>query len=96
MSFLKQLALSVDQLINVFVWSSYEQSFGYADECISARLFRLQDTSVYWKRTHDFLNYIVRKFGSDRDHCFAAFVDEFNRHQLPAAYQNFIIESNKI
>lgn len=87
---LKQFALSVDQTVNTLVWSSAEQKTGYADECLSARLYRLKDTSPNWKRAHDSLNWIARKLGISKSHCFDAWCDEFQRHQLPESYQTFL------
>lgn len=86
---MKQFLLAADQLLNTLVWSSHEKSFGYADELISARLWRLNDKSVAWEIAQRIIDGIFLFFG-ETDHCYNSWVSELKRHQLPPAYQDFL------
>ena len=74
-----QFLIALDQLANTVTWI-HGDGFGYADETLSARAWRLRDQSNAWKR-------IDRLFFWDPDHCRTSFEAELNRKQLPAVYR---------
>jgi hypothetical protein len=91
---MKQIILAVNQLINTFVWSSYdkenfEYGFGRADETISARLWRLNDKSTNWKFVQGVVDTVFEFFG-ESDHTYKAWVAELQRRHLPPPYQEFL------
>lgn len=80
---MKQLLIALDQLLNCLVWISGDGR-GYADETLSARLFRchLQDTlSDKPYRAIDAL------FFWQPAHCHKSWRNEFERRQLPGHYR---------
>lgn len=79
-SILKQLAISLDQLFNTLVYLKSD-GFGYADETLSARAWRLRDQSNAYK-------WIDRLFFWQHQHCKASYESEINRKQLPNEYRN--------
>lgn len=74
----KQLLIAVDQLLNVFPF------LGYADETISARLYRNRDNSWYWYGLYRTLNIVVFW---QQNHCKSAYENEKQRKHLPKEYQ---------
>ena len=76
---MKQFAIAFDQLINTITWIKGD-GFGWADETLSARAWRLRSQSNAWKR-------INRLFFWDKNHCEQAYQSELNRKQLPAEYR---------
>lgn len=74
-----QPLIALDQLLNTVVWIKGD-GFGYADETLSARSWRLRDQSNAWKR-------IDRIFFWDNDHCRLSYESEMNRKHLPVEYQ---------
>ena len=91
---MKQFFLAVDQLLNTMIWSSYEKSFGYADELISARLWRLNDKSKAWEFAQRFIDGLFLFLGEE-NHCYNSWISELQRHQLPPAYQEFLDQFEK-
>lgn len=76
---LKQLNIALDQLLNVFIYIPGD-GFGYADETISARAWRLRDRS----RAFRIIDMI---FFWSPDHCMNSYLSELKRRQLPKEYQ---------
>ena len=78
-----QLLIALDQLINCLIHIACD-GWGYADETLSARLFRchlqghIQDR---WYRAVDAL------FFWQGQHCYEAWRSEFERRQLPGHYR---------
>ena len=76
---MKQLLIALDQLANTVVWIKGD-GFGYADETLSARAWRLRHQSGAWRR-------IDRLFFFDKDHCRTSYESEVRRKHLPAEYR---------
>lgn len=73
---MKQVAIAVDQLLNTLFG-------GYADETISARVYRNRNNSwwwAFWLRTIDTV------FFWQEEHCRKSALAELNRKHLPRAY----------
>lgn len=75
----KQLLIALDQLLNTVVWIKGD-GFGFADETLSARAWRLRDQSNAWRR-------IDRLLFWDPDHCRVSYESEVLRHHLPGHYR---------
>jgi len=75
----KQLLIAIDQLANTVTWIKGD-GFGYADETLSARAWRLRAQSNAWRR-------IDRLFFFDPDHCRTSYESELMRKHLPAEYR---------
>jgi hypothetical protein len=73
----KQFAIAIDQLANTLIG-------GYSDETLSARAWRLRNTSKGWGRAQQWID---RLLFFDPDHCFQSFISEFERKHLPEEYQ---------
>lgn len=75
-----QAAIAFDQLINCIVWIRGD-GFGYADETLSARAWRLrgQSTAYLW---------INRLFWWQENHCLESYDAEINRRQMPVEYRS--------
>ena len=72
---MKQVLIALDQLANTFAG-------GWADETLSARLFRLElERGIGWPR-----KLLDAVFFWQEAHCHAAWVSEMNRTQLPRSY----------
>lgn len=76
---MKQTLIALDQLANTVVWIKGD-GFGFADETLSARAWRLRDQSSAWKR-------IDRIFFWDADHCRKAYESERLLRHLPEHYR---------
>lgn len=74
---MKQIAIAADQFFNAILG-------GYADETISARLYRNRNRSWWWRFWHKAVNLV---FFWQPAHCFEAYISEVNRKQLPKEYQ---------
>ena len=78
-----QFLIALDQLANTVVWIKGD-GFGFADETLSARAWRLRDQSNAWKR-------IDRLFWFDRQgpkgHCQLSYEAELLRNHLPHGYR---------
>lgn len=75
---MKQVLIALDQLANTVVWIKGDW-FGYADETLSARAWRLREQSNAWRR-------IDRLFFWDPDHCRTSYESEVQRKHLPGHY----------
>lgn len=76
---MKQLLIAADQLLNTVTWIKGD-GFGYADETLSARAWRLRAQSSAWRR-------IDRLFFFDKDHCRTSYESEVRRKHLPSEYR---------
>lgn len=77
---LMQIAIWFDQGVNVFFW-------GFADETLSARAFRLsRDRQRDWPRK--VIDGIFRTLFRQQNHCEKAYLSELNRKQLPRSYRD--------
>jgi hypothetical protein len=76
---IKQFLIALDQLANTVTWIKGD-GFGFADETISARAWRLRDQSNAWRR-------IDRLFFWDKEHCRQSYESELMRRQLPKEYR---------
>jgi len=76
---IKQFLISVDQTLNTLTYIKGD-GFGYADETLSARAWRLRSQSNAWKR-------IDRLMFFDKDHCKTSYYSEKARRQLPPEYR---------
>lgn len=84
---MKQLLIALDQAANTLIYVPAD-GWGYADETLSARLFRchLQDRLPTWPyRAVDAL------FFWQPAHCFKSWRNEFERRQLPGHYRVAVI-----
>lgn len=80
---MKQTAIAADQLANTLVWIKGD-GFGFADETLSARAWRLRhqsnihkaiDTLFFWDRE------------GEKRHCELSYESERNRKHLPKEYR---------
>jgi len=76
-----QFLIAFDQLINTLVWAKHE-GFGFADESLSARAFRLS-SSGHWKSARRAIDAL---FFWQQDHCRNAYLAECERRQYPPHY----------
>ena len=74
---MKQFLIGIDQLINTIFG-------GWADETLSARVYRIQDNSWWWKSWLVIINHI---FFWQNNHCRIAYMSELERSQLPPKYR---------
>lgn len=79
MAFLKNVLIAIDQLLNCLVWVKGD-GFGYPDETMSARAWRLREQSSIWR-----LIDIV--FWFDPQHCHTSYLSEQTRQQEPNEYR---------
>lgn len=77
-----QLLIAIDQFFNVLI-PIRGDGFGYADETLSARLFRLHIQGILGDRPYRFVDAIF--FWQD-DHCFHSWRHEVERRGLPSFY----------
>jgi hypothetical protein len=73
----KQIAIALDQLLNALCG-------GWADETLSARVYRNRNNSSWWRFWYRALNAL---FFWQPDHCLGAFFSETHRKQLPKIYR---------
>jgi hypothetical protein len=76
---MKQFLIAIDQVANTVVWIKGD-GFGYADETLSARAWRLRAQSKAWRR-------IDAIFFWDADHCRSSYESELARKHLPPEYR---------
>ena len=79
LSIAKNVLIGFDQTINCVVWIKGD-GFGYPDETLSARAWRLRGQSSAWRVIDTLLFF-------DPDHCRTSYESEMLRKQLPSAYQ---------
>ena len=75
-----QVLIAIDQFINT-LWYFPKDGFGFADETISARSWRLREQSSLYK----FINAL---FFWQANHCRGAYYSEMTRKQLPKEYSD--------
>jgi hypothetical protein len=75
---LEQVAIAFDQFINTFVYFP-KDGFGYADETLSARSWRLRHDYKFYK-------IIDLIFFWQPQHCLNSYLSEMYRKQLPKEY----------
>lgn len=75
-----QFLIAFDQLVNTVIYIKGD-GWGYADETLSARAYRLRDLSSL---PYKLINALF--FWQD-DHCKQAYYSEVFNKQLPAEYQ---------
>lgn len=73
----KGIAIAIDQLINALLW-------GYADETLSARVWRNRELNKGWARALAIINCI---FFWQQNHCKSAYESELERKHLPKEYR---------
>lgn len=76
---MKQFLIALDQLLNTVIYIKGD-GFGYADEMLSARAWRLRDKSNLYI-------WIDSLFFWDLDHCKECYEIELQRKQLPREYR---------
>ena len=76
---MKQVAIAIDQLVNAILG-------GWADETISARVYRNRNNSWWWKFWHKVIDTI---FFFDKQHCETSYRAEIFRLQLSEYYQKY-------
>lgn len=76
---MKQSFISLDQMFNCCVKIG-DDGWGYADEMLSARAWRLREKSNLYV-------WIDRLFFWDKDHCQECYQIEMERKQLPSEYR---------
>lgn len=77
-SWLRQLLIALDQGVNALIC-------GYADETISARCYRLQGRSRFWRAMCRLVDSLFARWESD--HCFKSWCSEQYGSQLPPEYR---------
>jgi hypothetical protein len=75
-----QFLIAFDQMVNTLVYIK-DDGFGYADETLSARAWRLREQSSWPYKTINWL------FFWQKDHCKNAYDEEVNNKQLPQDYR---------
>jgi hypothetical protein len=75
----KQTFVALDQFINTLVYIKTD-GFGWADETLSARAWRLKDYSSIYK-------FLDKLFFWETAHCLMSYTSEVNRNQLPPEYR---------
>ena len=90
---LHQFFLAIDQLLNTLFYSSYDKEhyghgMGYADETISARSWRLRNSTWFWNSLCLALDVIF--FWDQGNHCYKSYMNEFKKHQLPKHYRDVL------
>ena len=76
-----QPLIALDQFVNTLIPAKHE-GFGFADESISARCYRLR-RSTAWDRAQRLIDALF--FWQD-GHCRLSYEAECNRQQLPMRY----------
>ena len=76
---IKNALIGFDQWVNVFVYIKGD-GFGWPDETLSSRAWRLRAQSNAWKR-------IDRLMFFDPDHCRTSYESELYRKHLPKEYR---------
>lgn len=74
-----QFLIAIDQVFNTMVWLKSE-GFGYADETMSARAWRLRNNSNAYKVIN------VMFFWQD-NHCKQSYLSEVERKHMPKEYK---------
>ena len=77
---MKQFLIAFDQLINTIVYIRGD-GFGWADETLSARAYRLRKEHPFLHKSIDMI------FFFDDNHCEESYFSELNRLQTPPEYR---------
>jgi hypothetical protein len=85
-----QFLIAVDQTLNTLTWAKFE-GFGFADETLSARMWRLQN-APNWNKARKLVDFVFEHLFYDFNHCERSFYDEYFKHQLPEDYRSIIGE----
>ena len=75
---MKQFLIAIDQTLNTLIWIK-DDGFGYADETVSARAWRLRERSSAWQ-------IIDAIFFWQAGHCEKAYYAEVIRKHYPKGY----------
>ncbi|AHX01173.1 hypothetical protein M316_0108 [Nitrincola phage 1M3-16] len=91
LKYLRQIFIAVDQLVNCLIYSSHDKEhygygWGYADETISARCWRLRETTWFWRGMQEALDILF--FWDKGLHCYLSYMAEWDKHQLPSHYKD--------
>jgi len=78
-----QFGIALDQLLNTAIYLKADRRWGYADEMLSARAWRLRGKSELYI-------WIDWLFMWDKDHCEECYKIELERLQLPPEYRTLI------
>ena len=84
-----QTLIALDQLLNTLTWAKLE-GFGFADETLSARMWRLQ-ASPNWNRARIMVDWVFGNIFGDKHHCQRSFLDEYYKNQLPGDYRDVLM-----
>lgn len=84
---MKQFLIAFDQLVNTLFYIKGD-GFGFADETLSARAWRLRYFSNAYK-------VIDKMFFWEDNHCLLSYHSEMKRKQLPDEYREFIRNKHK-
>lgn len=84
---MKQFLIAFDQLANTLFYIKGD-GFGFADETLSARAWRLRYFSNAYK-------VIDKMFFWEDNHCLLSYHSEMKRKQLPDEYREFIKNKHK-
>ncbi len=76
---MKQVLIAVDQVFNTLCG-------GWADETLSARIWRNKDNSWYWSSLRVSVDII---FFFQKNHCEQSFYSEINRSQMAKIYHQY-------
>jgi len=79
----KQFLIAIDQTINTVIYINGD-GWGYADEMISARVFRCYLQGYVTELP---MNLVNKLFFWDDNHCYECWVLESERNQLPNNYR---------
>ena len=85
-----QFLIAMDQVLNTLAWAKLE-GFGFADETLSARMWRLQASSN-WNRARIVVDWVFGNIFNDKNHCQRSYLDEYYKYQLPGDYRKLIEE----
>lgn len=80
---MKQTLIAIDQFLNCIVYIR-DDGFGYADETLSARLFRCYIQGIVSEKYYEFVDKLF--FWQDR-HCYHSYRAESERRHLPSHYR---------
>jgi len=89
---MSQVAIAADQFFNTLTWAkadvtgSFITGFGYSDETLSARAWRLRDSSRNWRYFRAIVDMIFLVLFRDKDHCQSSYESEMHRKHLPKTY----------
>jgi hypothetical protein len=88
---MKQFLIAIDQLINTVTYA-HNEGFGYADESLSARMWRLREHSKFWRFARNVTDTFFHLVFKQEHHCYHSFLSEYEKHQLPESYRQAIVD----